>query len=196
MLKPKRITAPAEAPVSVAEAKAHLRVDSSDEDVLILSLLNAAVEKFDGRTGLLGRCLVTQTWSVKQSSFQGHRAIRLPFPDVDAASVVLKYFDVDNVEQTYASANYSVHEDEVGGFVLRNSDVIWPTVYDRPDAVSVEFAAGFGAADDVPSGIKAAILLTVGHLYEHREDVTMSGKGGMLPAGAQSLIAPYQMMRI
>lgn len=196
MLKPKRISAPAAAPVSLAEAKQHLRVDANDDDALITSLINAATEKMDGRAGVLGRCIVTQTWKVWFRRFGGMRKICLPFPDVDASSVVLKYFDGDDVEQTINAADYWVLEDLTGSFVLRKPDAIWPTVYDRPDAISIEFQAGFGGVDDVPAPIKAAILLTVGHLYENREDVTVGTKGVQLPGGAAMLIDPYSMVKI
>ena len=62
MHRPVLVTPPAETPVSRTEAKAHLRVDGTGDDDLIDGLIDAAVAHLDGYTGILGRCMVTQTW--------------------------------------------------------------------------------------------------------------------------------------
>jgi uncharacterized phiE125 gp8 family phage protein len=67
--KPIRTVAPASTPVSLSEAKAHLRVTSSAEDAVIQMYLDAAVSYLDGWAGVLGRCMVTQTWAQTFSDF-------------------------------------------------------------------------------------------------------------------------------
>lgn len=68
MNAPIRTVPPAETPVTLAEAKAHLRVDFDEDDALIGAILNAATEYLDGWDGILSRCLVTQTWTLNREA--------------------------------------------------------------------------------------------------------------------------------
>lgn len=187
MLAPVRVTAPAEQPVSLAEAKAHLRVDHSDDDALIDSLLAAAVGHLDGWSGILGRALITQTWRLDMPSF-GY-PIRLPLAPVQSATIA--YSDTDNADQAFAEASFALLTDATGPYVALVSGASWPSVYSRGDAVRVTFVAGYGDATAVPAAIKAAILLMVGHWYEHRSTV-VDGNVMALPFGAEALLSPYR----
>ena len=178
-----RVTDPATVPVSLAEAKAHLRVDGSDEDTLIAALVDAAVEHFDG-TGTLGKAIITQTWADWFAPAPGNARLRIG-PFVSLTSV--EYYDEDNALQTATLGNFETWQ--VGDFVVvkPKPDNAWPTGYSRPDAFKVTYVAGFGSASDVPATIKQAILLTVAHWYEHRmavDDVKMSE----LPFAVEALI--------
>ncbi|KZY05265.1 hypothetical protein A3721_15150 [Sulfitobacter sp. HI0023] len=180
-------TAPAETPVSLAEAKAHLRVEPevTAEDGLITGLVAAATAHLDGRAGILGRCIVTQTWVQKYDHW--HRIMRLPFPDVQ--SVAVSYVDLDGAAQTVAPGLYTIQEDAIGGYVRFEDAFARPSIGPDVTGVSITFDAGFGVASNVPSAIKAAILLHIGTLYEYRE--TMAD--GVQPTNAhEMLIAPYR----
>lgn len=194
MLAPVRTTAPAATPVSLTEAKLHLRVDHGDDDTLITSLIQAATDYVDGWAGILGRCLVTQSWRQDFCDWPTCRVLRLPFPDVSAATV--KYFDEDNTEQAVADAMVTVLSDARGSFVRFSDEFTYPGLYDdRADAVQVTITAGYGEAADVPSAIKAAILLLVGHWYANREAVT-SETATVLPMAVDALLAPYRRVGI
>src|SRR5690606_10673336 len=69
MHRPVRVTPPAIQPVTLAEAKLHLRVDHDDEDALISNLIQAATGHLDGWTGILGHCLVEQVWRQDHDRF-------------------------------------------------------------------------------------------------------------------------------
>ena len=195
MLAPIRVTAPDTLPVTLAEAKLHLRVDHDDEDDLITGLIGAATDHLDGWAGILGRCLVNQEWRVSLCSWPASRIIRLPFPDVSAATV--KYFDADNAEQTVSSGEVATLHDAGGSFLRLSDSFASPSLYsDRDDAVQVTFTAGYGAAGtDVPAPIRTAILLMVAHWFHNREAV---GDGSLaeLPLGANALIAPYRKVGV
>lgn len=189
MLRPVLISAPATTPVTLAEAKANSRVDSTDEDALITALIEAATAHIDGWAGILGRCVVTQTWRQDFPSFPASTALRLAIDP--AQSVVVKYSDDDDEEQTFSSASYSLHTDSIGPYICLGTNVSWPSTYDREDAVRIEVTAGYGAAADVPAAIKQAVLMMVSHWFEHREAVS-DGDMREVPMAVTTLLAPYR----
>lgn len=182
---PVRTSAPAATPVSLTEAKAHCRVDHSDDDALITALIRAAVSELDGWSGTLGRALVTQTW---QQAFDGF-PLRLRLPMRAASVSALTYVDADGATQTLASDQYVLRRDALGSFVEPAFDVSWPTVRSQSASVAVSFVCG-SAADDVDGAIKAAILLRVGDLYENRE---ASGPALFENATIKALLAPFTL---
>jgi uncharacterized phiE125 gp8 family phage protein len=193
MLSPALVTAPAVQPVSIDEAKVHLRVtpDVTEDDALIEGLIKAATGHLDGWVGILGRCLVNQEWRSSFCGWPACRTLRLPFPDVSAAAVA--YFDEDNVEQSVSDGLVSILHDARSSVVRLSDDFAMPSLYgDRADAVRVTFTAGYGAAaDDVPAPIRAAILLLVSHWFHNREAAGDSALSE-LPLGVSALVAPYR----
>lgn len=83
-MTPFRVTAPVAPVVGIIDLKAHLRVDYSDDDILIQALQDAAVSYLDGWRGILGRCIMRQQWAMTCGQAG---TFRLPFPDVVEASV-------------------------------------------------------------------------------------------------------------
>lgn len=179
-----RTIAPATAPVSLSEAKLHLRVDGSDEDSLITGLIDAATAHFDGQ-GVLGRAMVTQSWAQWVDQTPGWVRLTVgPFQSLTS----VEYYDADNALQTATLADFEVRLD--GDFVIvkPKKDHVWPNAYIRQDAIKITYVAGFGdAATDVPQSIRQAILLTVGHWYENREAV-VEGNYKSLPMAVEALI--------
>lgn len=187
MLSPKRVTAPTLYPVSMNEVRLAVRVDDPVEDALLSTWIAAATSYLDGYSGVLGRCLLTQTWAVSFRYFPGH-VIRLPFPDVASAAVT--YFDTDDVEQTVASANHSLHDDARGSYLRLVPNFAFPATADRDDAVTVTFTAGYGNPGDVPEAIRSAILIMVARMYDDRgasEPVRGAGSDAV-----KNLIAPFR----
>lgn len=194
---PVRTVAPAADVVTLAEAKAHLRVEHGEEDTLITTYLQAAINRLDGWAGILGRCLITQSWRVDTYDFPPGDTIRLLFPDVSAVSIA--YVDPAGSVQTLDPALYHLVHDAMGGRVDLAHGASWPATAIRPDAVRVTVTAGYGAtAAAVPHPIKAAILIMVGDLYKNRETgvigtVAMDIKTSMT---VDALIAPYRRVGI
>lgn len=187
MLTPVRIVTPASEPVTLAEAKAHLRVDANTEDTLIALYISAAVSALDGWSGLLGRCLITQTW---RQDFDGFGNLKLPFPNV--ASATIAYTDANGVTQTWAATNYQIVNGVGGSCIVPKAGASIPGTAAQPDAVRVTFVAGYGAAADVPPDLKTAILLHIGHLYANRESVSTGKTVTTLPQGYDAHIAPHR----
>lgn len=188
----KLVTPPAERPVSLAEARLHLRVDHTDEDDLIAGLLDAAVDHLDGASGILGRALVTQAWDLVLDALPCD-AIQLPLAPLVSVSSV-QYYDTAGALQTLSPSLYYVDAISQPGWVTRLSTATWPDTMDGANAVIVRFVAGYGAAAAVPGAIKAAIKLLVGHLYRNREATTAEALTAT-PMAVDALLAPYRIIQ-
>ncbi len=187
-LRPVRLVAPAEAPVSLAEVKARCRVDHADDDDLLGGLAEVATGHLDGYAGVLGRCLVTQTW--RQDFLGWGGCLRLPFPD--ATVTALTYRDAAGAVQTVVTSSYRLFA-ETGGPVLRFSpDWSAPTLDDDAalgPPVSVTFTAGYGTAAEVPWALWEAIRLHVWALYDGEPEDRWRPTYDLL-------VAPYRMVRL
>lgn len=159
-------TAAASQPVTLDEAKAQLRVDGTDEDALITSLIVAATSAVEEDTG---RALVTQTWDYAISQPSG--AVSLPLAPVASISA-LTYYDTDDVAQTLTVSDFYLFADNDRACVEPKDGVAWPGMKDRADALTIAFIAGAAVAD-VPQALKQAILLLVTHWFENRGVVSL-----------------------
>lgn len=140
-MTPTIVTPPSDDVVSLAELKAHLRVTHSVEDALIASLGAAATAYFDGWTGILGRCIMQQTWQITATAGD----VILPFPDVTEASAAYE-------------AGASVLTPEIGP--------CGPVVTLTEDCI-VTFACAMPAR--LLPAVQVAVKLLVGHWYQNRE---------------------------
>lgn len=191
-LSPILVTPPGVKPISLAEAKAHCHVDHADEDPLIDKLIDASTAHLDGWRGILGRCIVNQTWKLNLEGFCDDE-ILLPLGDhVSITSV--KYRDSANTQQTLSTAYYSGFQSERGPVVVLNTGYSWPTTYDREDAVEITWVAGFGAtAASVPAAIRHAQLMLIAHWYDNRSAVAIGDPAMPMPLAVEALLAPYRM---
>lgn len=173
--------------VSTAEAKAHLRVEHTAEDTYIAALVATAEALIAGRDGFTSRALLTQSWKLTLPGFPLASCIRLPLPPLQSITHV-KYYDAADAQQTFASTNYHVLIGDTPGRLELKSTVGWPGTYARPDAVEVQFVAGYGAAVDVPAPIKQAALITLAALYAGRGDMGVAD----IPPAVRRLLASYR----
>lgn len=177
------VTPPATEPVSLVEAKAHLRVDIDTDDSLISTQISAARAWCED---WVKRAFVTQTWRAYFDVFPGQAiaeqtycdamlgrspsaerlAIVLPKPPLVSVTHV-KYYDEDDALQTLASTEYQVDTAALPGRILPKLDGSWPATSGRVNAVEVQFVCGGSTIDP---RVKQAILLIVGSWYETRED--------------------------
>lgn len=187
------VTAPAAPLLSLSEAKQHLRVEHTFDDALIRALVATVEAHIAGRDGYLGRALLTQTWDFKLPWFPACHDIDLPFPPLQSVTHV-KYYDGDDVEQTFSSAAYAVHTASDVGYIKLKKGYGWPGSYVRDDAVTIRIVCGYGGADDVPAPIKAAALILLGELYTTRGDSADGGKVAM--GGGLTTLAGQTMRRL
>lgn len=162
----KLITAPSVEPVSLEEARLHLRVDDdlTLDDPLIEALITSARQQAEHR---LSRALITQTWERVLDVFPC-REIELGMP-TQLSVVSVKYIGVDGVEVTLDQSAYSLDADTMPGYLLPAYGTSWPGTLDTANAVRVRFTAGFGAnASAVPESIRQWMLLHIGQWYCNR----------------------------
>lgn len=163
------ITAPVLEPVSLEEARAHLRIDGEYEDLTIRGMLRAALAELDGHHGWLGRAILTQTWKFTIDAFPCG-AIRLPLPPLQSVTSV-KYLDGAGVEQTLSSALYTVFTGPEPGFVEPVYGGTWPVTRGITEAVRITYVAGWASAAAIPEPIKLYLKMRAGTLYATRETV-------------------------
>ncbi len=161
-------TQPTVEPVSLEEAKVHLRLgaEPTDEDTYIYGLITAARKHCEN---FLGRALCTQTLETYLDEFPSSDYIELPFPPL-ASVITLKYKDTADVLQTWDAANYIVDTVSEPGRVVLAYGISWPSTLAETQAVQIQYTAGYGNAATVPLNIKQAIMLKVADLYENRGD--------------------------
>lgn len=209
--------APAIEPVSLEDAKLHLRVTATEEDDLVSDLISAArqwVEIY------LNRTLITQTLRMRADNFPDvpYRSILLQnnWPGLTLESYLtrasaltngplylqrpplqavssLQYYDSNGTLQTWDPSLYLVDADAEPGRVSPVYGQSWPSTQARQAAVTVTYTAGYGAtADAVPLAIRQAIKLMVSQFYEFREPVVPESLQ-TVPLSVASLLEAYRV---
>ena len=178
MLHIEVVTAPATEPLTASDAKTHLRETATGQDTRIALAIESArmaVENFTGRA------LITRTLSMKLPGFPCE--IILPRAPLASATQVdsVKYVDNDGVEQTLVlDTDYRVlapsgPQADHGRIILPYNGS-WPTPRGQPDAVRVQWTAGYATtASGVPGALREAMLLLIGDAYENREAQIANG---------------------
>jgi uncharacterized phiE125 gp8 family phage protein len=192
---PKVIVDVTEEPLTIAECRLHLRIDpdvnSDDEethpdDTLILALLAAAREHCENFTGL---SLAPKTLEIAMDEFPEDTIVELPAgPVVSVTSVT-----VDG--EVVAEANYELDTYTRPDRLLPVTE--WAASTATTNAIKIRYVAGYGDGTDetpIPYALRAAILLVLAHLYEHREDATERALSS-IPLGAKALMRPLRVKR-
>jgi uncharacterized phiE125 gp8 family phage protein len=193
----RQTVAPTAEPLTLAEAKQHLRVDGGYDDALVSRLVTAAREYAERETR---RQLMPATYRLTLDYFPGRfwvtqyealpreraweygryfrdRALLLPRPPLQSVSAVT-YVDTSGATQTLDPALYLVDAESEPGRLAPAYNQQWPSVQERVNTVQVTYVAGYASAALVPSSVKLAMLLLVGSWFEHRE---AADAGGLAP---------------
>jgi uncharacterized phiE125 gp8 family phage protein len=180
---------PAAEPLSLAEAKAFLRVETADDDALVAALIAAARVHVERQTGL---ALMTQSWRMVLDCWPANGRIAVSPAPLQALSAA-RVFDFDGEERAV----------DLQAFVLDTSTstlafVPWslPMPTRIAAGIEIDLAAGFGGvASDVPEPLRHAIRLLVAHWHENR--ATIAGtQAAPPPSNVGALIAPYRTVEL
>jgi uncharacterized phiE125 gp8 family phage protein len=184
-------TAPASEPVTLAEAKAHLRIEHTLDDTYIEVLIAAARQHVEAHCW---RGLITQTWELVLEQFPDD-TIGVVLPKGRVASITsVKYIDTDGVEQTCAADVYDLDNDSEPSRLLLAYDQDWPSTRDQWDAVRIRYVVGTDAAN-VPAAVKQAVLMLVSQMYEHRTPEVVGTIVSPVKFAVDALLAPHRLAR-
>ncbi len=169
------VSGPRALPISLTQAKKHLREDGSDQDYIIDALIRAAAESVQNETD---RQLVTATHDVAFDAFPGGawRMPRAPLRDVTH----VKYFDTNGAQQTLAASVYLVDKAREPGRLSLAYQQVWPPTYSVPNAVTVRQVSGY--ATPFTADAATDVLGAAGHPYASGELVRLSTTENDLPA--------------
>lgn len=206
-------------PVTLAEAKSHLRLEVTDDDGDVGRMIAAARRHLEQ---VCWRAMLQQQWELvlpgffpemdplelpawTRRHFRCENEIRLPRGQlaklVDeedqpiSAVESVKYIDEANVEHTLAAEFYSVDMYSVPPVLRPAPGKFWPTTYDRWDAVRIRYTVGWkgGAGGDFPDDLKSALLLIVSQLYEHRVPDVVGTIVSPINFAIRNLVEPYKL---
>jgi uncharacterized phiE125 gp8 family phage protein len=194
------VTAPPVEPLTLAQAKRHLRVDATDEDDLIADQIQAAREFAEVHTH---RAFITQTWDWQLDGFPWafNAPMLVPKPPLQSVTSIV-YVDTNGVTQTWDPTLYTVDNPQGpyarAGRILPNYFQIYPVTRDVPAAVTVRFVCGYAATATAavaatPAGIKSGLRLLVGNWWLNREaGQIIRGSADILPFGVDALLWPFK----
>lgn len=187
------LAGPATEPVTLDEAKAFLRVDGSDEDSFISTLITAARLHTESVTG---RAMISQSWRVVRDGWPPDRKVRLPVAPLQSLTEIRAY-DADGVATMLTLAEF---QPETG---VSPAAIFVPVLVSgmpptrEHDAIEIDYVAGCGdAPEDVPQDLRHAVLILVGYWFEHRDAVIVAGSGAVVPMGFDLLVTPYKAVRL
>lgn len=155
-------------PVTITEAKSHLRYESGEEDAAIRRAISSARQVVSITTGLI---LGNSTWAYTAERFPSEDFIDLTTSPVQSITSV-EYIDNDGATQTFASSKYDLDTGAKPSLIRLNYNETWPTARSVYNAVIVTFVAGYATSSAVPASLKQAVLYWVSQFFERRDLTT------------------------
>ena len=174
------VTPAASYPVTLTEVKAQCRVDGTDDDTKLNSLIAAATDYVERYTG---RAIVSQTWKVVLDEFADE--MLLPKGPVQSVSSIT-YTDTAGDPQTLSASVYTADLANDPQRVVLNDGQSWPETDDAVNVVTITFVAGYSA---VPESLKHAILLLISQWYDNRDGL---GGGREMPHAVEALLCNHR----
>lgn len=202
MHRPFRVVAPSSLPVTLDEMKIALRIVERDEqdvilphedDDLIESEIQSAVDHYEGWNGILGIVICQQTWRQDFDSFSD--CLTLPLGPVSSISAA-RYRNASGQISTISQSEFALDRSASGESSLR-----FRNAYQRPQnlyeraALQVEYLAGWPEIDgksSVPADIKTAIKIRVQLSYD---ESARSGSEALARV-EEALVGKYRRLSI
>lgn len=180
-----QIAAPAREPVTLAEAKAHMRLDEDNEDAFITALISIARCHLEHTTGL---ALMSQAFRLYLDRWPADGVVRIargPVLTIDAVTV----YDGEGVAQAVPLAGHGLDgRARPARFCLPHP----PAPGRAMNGIEIDFTAGFGETGaDVPDELKRALMMHVALMFAYRGVVPPGDQPAAIPDGYDRLVAPH-----
>lgn len=183
-------TPPSAEPITLAEVKAHLRLDDGNEDALLSSLITTAREHLERTTGL---CLIAQSWRLCIDLWPRDGILQIVKHPVQAIENITVYDHAGAPVEVLLEDHLLDGEARPARLWLRNPPVPGQVM----NGIEIEFVAGFGETGvDVPDSLKQAMLLHVAHMFAYRGVVSLEQQPAGVPDGYERLIGAYRLRRL
>jgi uncharacterized phiE125 gp8 family phage protein len=186
------LSGPALEPVSLADVKAHLRVDHDDDDGLLTAAIVSARVHVESATR---RVLIEQAWRVYLDRWPSKRILRVPVAPLIAVDAV-RIYDAEGAPIVVDADDYEVDTASAPGRLVLAATAPSP-VGRAVNGIEIDVTAGYGATTlDVPSPLRHAVMMLVAHWYEHRGAVGHDLAALAAPLGFEALTAPYRILAL
>lgn len=196
VIVPQVLVAPGCYPVSLAELRSQLTIETTDDDARLTGLIAAATATAES---FLNRALITRTyrgfldaWPCNRFGglVRGLELPRAPLVSIDAVAT----FDDDDVETTWSADDYFADTGSLVGRLITRTTASWPWPTRAANGIRIDWTAGYGPnPGDVPEDIRLGIQVLAGWLNEQRGD---EGSPKSWPAAAEALLGPYRILSI
>jgi uncharacterized phiE125 gp8 family phage protein len=182
----RKIEAATEEAVSLRQAQLNCSVDGDEHDEMLVDLIQQAREYIEEHTDV---SLLTTRWAMTFDAFP-RKARWLYLPRWPAQSIAeVRYVAPDGSEQTIDSDDLVLRIDELGrGRLALKGWARWPSTMSTPDAVTIEFDAGWDSAPKVPPTWIRAMLMLITWWFEQREAAVIGTIVAKAPAAVDELI--------
>lgn len=184
-----RTVEPVAEPLTIAEAKAHLRLSHDSDDALLAGLIRAAREEVERDTGL---ALMVQSWRLAVDWLPPDLWLPLRRHPLRAVTSVTIY----GSEGEASLVSPSHYETDLTSRPGRLQFLRRPERLRCMNGIEVDFTAGYDSADEVPQSLKQAMLVLVASWYEFRASFGPDDQPVSRPGDYDRLVAGYGMRRI
>lgn len=185
------LAGPTGEPITLAEAKTYMKIDVSEEDGLIQTLITAARLHVEA----LAQCaLMTQSWRLVRDAWPRGRVLQIPIGPVQEVREVRVY---DDKLFTVSPESYIVEVSGIPARLTMRRGYSWPRPGRDIAGIEIDFIAGYGSErDDVPACLRQALLLLVSHWFTHREPVVLGDAPLPIPGTVDALLERFKRTRL
>jgi uncharacterized phiE125 gp8 family phage protein len=179
-------------PITIEEARKHVELPNgyTAHDKHLLRFITAARQRAELITG---RQIVTATWDLYLDHFPCFdEPIFLPKPPLQSVTSIV-YTSTAGVSTTWTSSEYIVSTHREPGIIRPAFGETYPSARRQLDSIRVRYVAGYGSPTACPELLKAAMLLLLGHWFDHREEVNIGNIVTNVPTAAADILEQYRV---